>query len=280
MSDKALRYYKKVEDYHRLAEESHANEMFSPDLLLRFIDRSSHVLDVAGGTGFNAEMLNIPASSYVCLDISERGLRLAREKGRGAVIQADAGTIPIRDNSVDAVLCSWSFEHFSNPGCVLEEMVRVVRPYGSILIWSPNWDNIFRKDFPQFAHKSRAFVAKVRWKIFLKMLKNEFVHFRYAPFTSEDVAAFVHPDRFISNDTDAVHCVLCQETVKFFQSKRMNILHISDFSEMTSHVRNSPFIRMSRAFLKPWLPILRHTLLLRWFVMRFPIIVEKGAVGK
>lgn len=271
---RSIQYYKNIEDYHCIAEESHANQMFSADLLFRHTAFSGRVLDVAGGTGFNAEFLRIPRDRYICVDLSLRGLEIARDKMRGFTIQADVARLPIRSNSIDDALCSWSLEHFPNPEEILEEMIRVVRPGGKIIIWGPNWDNIFRKDFPQFVHKPRAFVGKIRWKIFLKMIRNEFLPFRYHPFISEDVVAFVDP-HYIAYDSDATHCVLCQETYKFFKMKGCRIVFMADFADMQSYLRNELFIRTVRRILKPLLPILRRVPLFRWFVIRFPIVVEK-----
>jgi ubiquinone/menaquinone biosynthesis C-methylase UbiE len=269
-----LEYYKRIEDYHRIAEESHAHQIFPADLVLRHALLSGLVLDVAGGTGFNAEFLKISPESYICLDLSLRGLEIAREKNRGFVVQADAARLPICSSSVDNVVCSWSLEHFSNPKEILEEMIRVLRPGGKIAIWGPNWDNVFRKDFPQFAHKSDVFVTKVRWKIFFKIVRNEILPFRYRPLTTEDVVAFVDPS-YVAYDSDAMHCVLCQETYKFFRLNRCKVAFMADLGDMQSHLRNDIFIRILRRLLKPILPVLRRVPLVRWFVIRFPMVVEK-----
>jgi ubiquinone/menaquinone biosynthesis C-methylase UbiE len=274
MNRSSIEYYKIVQDYHRLAEESHGNQMFGADLILQHAALSGFVLDVAGGTGFNAEFLKIPPDRYICTDLSLHGLRIAMEKGRGHAVQADVAHLPVHDSAVDSVLCSWSLEHFPDPEDILREMIRVVRPEGKIIIWGPNWDNIFRKDFPQFVHKSDSFVAKVRWKIFFKMIRNEFLPFRYRPFTTEEVVAFVDPN-YVSCDSDATHCVLCQETYKFFRTSSCRVLFTADFSDMRSHLRNDFFTRKVRRILKPLLPILRYVPLLRWFVIRFPIVIQK-----
>jgi SAM-dependent methyltransferase len=271
---RAVNYYKQVEEYHHIAEESHANVMVGPELLLQYVDTSGLILDVAGGTGFNAELLKIEPRNYICIDLSPIGLAMVREKRRGSAIQADVSRLPLRDNIVDVVLCSWSLEHFPNPEVILQEMVRVVQPGGRIVIWGPNWDNIFRKDFPQFAHKSGAFVAGVRWKIFLKMIRNEFFPFRYKPFTTGDVVAFVDSN-YVACDSDATHCVLCQETYKFFRERGCRVLFMADFADMQSYLRNDLFIRAVRWILKLLLPVLRCVPLLRWFIIRFPIVAEK-----
>jgi ubiquinone/menaquinone biosynthesis C-methylase UbiE len=272
----AVDYYRSITGYHQLAEKSHEDLMVGPELLLRHIRTDGVVLDIAGGTGYNAQLLGIRPSEYFCVDLSLHGLTMVREKKRGSAIQADVTRLPIRNDAVHAVLCSWSLEHFVNPQGILEEMIRIVRPGGQIAIWGPSWDNIFRKDFPQFVHKSKWYAKKIRWKIFFKMLRNEFLPFRYNPFVTTDIAAFAEPERYMSLDTDAAHCVLCQETVKFFRQKGLVVVHVSDFSEMLRHVKNDTLIRAVRKILRPFLPVLRKLPLLRWFVMRFPVIVQKA----
>jgi len=270
---KSRSYYTTVERYHDLAEASHANQMFDAGLIAPFI-ADGMVLDVAAGSGFNAQLFSIPPDHYVATDFSHIGLMHVVEKGRGVGVVADAGLLSFRDASFESLLCSWSLEHCEDPETVLEEMLRVMKPGGRIIIWGPNWDNIFRRDFPQLSHRSVLARETVRWRIFLKMLRNEFLPFRYSPYITDDVAAFADPDRYVAHDYDAVHCVLCQETVKWFQQHGGKIVFLGDFADMTSYVHNSGFIRMARFVLKPLLPILRRIPLFRWFVIRFPLVVE------
>jgi len=270
------RYYRNICGYHELVEEkSYESYVVPPELLLRFIRRHGLIVDIAGGSGINAQILGLDSSEYACVDISFHGLGIVAEKRRGMPVQADVGELPIRNDSVDVVLCSWSLEHITNPALVLDEMIRIVKPGGRIIIWGPNWDNIFRKDFPQFVHKDKKYVRRMRAEIFIRMVKNEFFGFRYHPYINTEVAALANPVRYISGDTDAVHCVLCQETVGFFKSRELRVLHLSDFSELTKHIRNDMFTRIARRVLAPLLPVLSVIPLVRWFVLRFPVVVEK-----
>ena len=107
------------------------------------------------------------------------------------------------------------------------------------------------------------------------MIRNEFLPFRYKPFVSLDVAALTFPEKYVAWDSDAVHCVLCQETFKWFKKNGCKIIHISDFAEVLSTIRIDWLTRLARQILKPLLPVLRHVPLLRWFVVRFPIVAEK-----
>jgi SAM-dependent methyltransferase len=253
--------------------------MVGADLLFRYVDFHGLYVDVAGGTGYNAQLLHIPAEKYICVDASLVGLTIAKEKGRGSVAVMDVSKLGIQSNVADTVLCSFSIEHFSEPEAALNEMLRIVKRGGRIVIWSPNWDNIFRINFPQFAHRPKSLAEGVRWKIFFKMMWNEFLPFRYRPYVNFDVAALAQPDKYVAWDSDAVHCVLCQETYKWFKENGCEIIHLSDFAEVPSSIRNDIITRAARRMLKPLLPLLRHAPLIRWFVTRFPIVVQKPLAG-
>lgn len=273
---KSRRYYTTVEKYHDLAEASHADQMFDKSLIAPFMNNGL-VLDVGAGTGFSSELFEISPDRYIAFDFSQIGLSQVIRKERGSAVVGDAALLSFRDCRFDSVLCSWALEHFENPHGVLDEMLRVVKIGGRIIIWGPNWDNIFRKDFPQFSHKGNAYLWKIRLLIFLRMIRNEFLPFHYHPYVNTDVAAFAKPDSNISGDTDAVHCVLCQETVKFFARRSARVLCISDFSQMTKHLYNDPLVRVARRAIRPLLPVLRRVPLLRWFVLRFPLVLERTA---
>ena len=249
--------------------------MVPAGLIRPHVSADGLVVDIGGGTGFNAEFLCVPSSRYVSADLSVLGLAQVLEKKRGSGVICDVASLPFRDGTFSTVLSSWAIEHFEEPKKVLDEMVRVIGWGGKIIIWGPNWDNIFRKDFPQFVHKPWWKVELIRWQIFFRMIRNEFFPFRFQPYVNTDVAALQYPDKYLAYDTDATHCVLCQEIYKFFVQKRLRVVYLSDFSEMSLYLRNSLYIRTIRGFLKPFLPILRTLPLIRWFVFRFPIVVEK-----
>lgn len=273
--EKILEYYKTIGKYHILAEQSHCDQIINTQLIQKFINTPDWILDIAGGTGYNAELLKISSTRYICIDLSISGLEIVSQKKRGYAVQAEASNLPLHDSSVDVVLCSWSLEHFIQPESVFEEMIRVLRPGGIIAIWGPAWDNVISCSFPQFAHKTKTEVRRIRWFLLKKIVENEFLPFRYNPFITHDVAAIKSPEKYICDDTDAVHCTLCQETIKYFKQKHFQILYVSDFSEWTRHIHNNFLNNTIRCILKPLLPLLRHVPILRWFVLRFPIIIKK-----
>jgi len=76
------------------------------------------------------------------VDLSLEMARVAREAlGTSAqVIVGDAEALPFRDAAFDIVACVDSFLHYPNPGEVLAEIARVMKPRGRVILadpWAP-----------------------------------------------------------------------------------------------------------------------------------------------
>jgi ubiquinone/menaquinone biosynthesis C-methylase UbiE len=107
---------------------------------------------IAAATPANAEVLEIaPGPGFLAIEMARRGLRvraidisktfvdLARRNARieGVEIevqQGNASALPIKDGSVDFVVCRAAFKNFSEPVKALAEMKRVLRPGGTALL--------------------------------------------------------------------------------------------------------------------------------------------------
>ncbi|GIW80456.1 MAG: S-adenosylmethionine-dependent methyltransferase [Gemmatales bacterium] len=99
------------------------------------------VLDIGCGSGRFATRLleSAPERRIIGLDLSEAMLRGARWRsdesdGRIHVVQGDSEHLPFPDNYFDLVTCNHSFHHFPNQKRVIEEMYRVLRPGGRLMI--------------------------------------------------------------------------------------------------------------------------------------------------
>lgn len=103
---------------------------------------AARVLDCGIGTGALSQALGRVAPMPFELhgvDIAPGMLRQAERNLGGSGISgrllcADARALPFADNSFDMVMSAHMLEHFADPGQALAEMVRVVRPGGTILI--------------------------------------------------------------------------------------------------------------------------------------------------
>lgn len=57
--------------------------------------------------------------------------------GRTRFVAADAARLPLRDAGLDAVTANDAVEHFGDPGAVLAELARVLRPGGRMFVTFP-----------------------------------------------------------------------------------------------------------------------------------------------
>ncbi len=76
----------------------------------------------------------------IALELSSASLNAAKG-GREAALRAVAGNaleLPLRDRSIDAVIAFEVIEHLPNVARALEEMLRVLRRPGHIIIGLPN----------------------------------------------------------------------------------------------------------------------------------------------
>ena len=97
----------------------------------------SRVLDVGIGDGFLAEWLH--TQELWGIDISAKRCRRARERLPGAhILVGDVQALSFSDNAFDVVICADALEHMDRPEKAISEMMRVVRPGGSVIVSVPN----------------------------------------------------------------------------------------------------------------------------------------------
>lgn len=94
------------------------------------------VLDLACGSAPTRAVL--PASAeWLGVDTSAGELGYAAEAGRGPVVRAAAGALPLVDDKVAGVIAAMCLPVVSPLGAVLDEVVRVTRPGGVITALVP-----------------------------------------------------------------------------------------------------------------------------------------------
>jgi len=90
------------------------------------------VLDLASGTGDFSQIVlsSCPRARSIAVDLTDRMLHIARERGVREIACADAGALPFADNSFDAVLVGYGLRNFPNLERAIREIERVTRPGG------------------------------------------------------------------------------------------------------------------------------------------------------
>ncbi|MFB6123535.1 MAG: class I SAM-dependent methyltransferase [Haloferacaceae archaeon] len=99
---------------------------------LALADRNvERVVDLGGGTGRAVRALDVERPLVV--DVSEGMLRRAAGHGIAAV-RADAGTLPLRDGAVDAVVVVDALHHVPDRRAALAEASRVLADGGVLVV--------------------------------------------------------------------------------------------------------------------------------------------------
>jgi demethylmenaquinone methyltransferase / 2-methoxy-6-polyprenyl-1,4-benzoquinol methylase len=93
------------------------------------------ILDLAAGTGdFSALATQCrPGTRAVAVDLTERMLRLAGERGIRHKVCADAARLPFADGCFDCVFVGYGLRNFGNLRAALAEIERVTRPGGLLV---------------------------------------------------------------------------------------------------------------------------------------------------
>jgi ArsR family transcriptional regulator len=104
------------------------------------IAEGSEIADVGTGTGFVAAGLAPRVKRVIGIDNSSSMLRVARGNldslgvSNAELLIGDLAGLPLADNSVDAAFANMVLHHAVDPAAMLEEMARIVRPGGTIVI--------------------------------------------------------------------------------------------------------------------------------------------------
>ncbi|WP_435008088.1 class I SAM-dependent methyltransferase [Tundrisphaera lichenicola] len=111
--------------------------------LAELLPSTGRILEVGCGTGGLLAAAARRGLTIEGTDIALRWLVVARRRlddlGLSApLMAASAEQLPYPDRSFDAVVADSLVEHLGDPAAAFREWARVLRPGGSILIWSPN----------------------------------------------------------------------------------------------------------------------------------------------
>lgn len=216
LKNKLYKFWDESAAYYEIAENAHIDIEAERKEVFSVVKNGASILDIACGSGLNRK--NLPEDVFYCgIDLSFAGLSAARKsRVSGSFIKANVENLPLPDGSFDYVISTNAVEHFIEPRLVFDEMWRVCKKGGCIVLTFPNYgDYIFRYP-PSVSYMMRSPVYRIKYmtKQFcrqtLRML-NE----RSFSFAKIDAV----PDVFInpySPDTDIIYLASGREVRNYF----------------------------------------------------------------
>ena len=102
------------------------------------------LLDVGGGTGRVSLLFKEKVKNVIIADSSVNMLKEAHEKGL-SILNSNSERLPFSDESVHRVIMVDAFHHVKNQKDTLNEMWRVLKKDGFIIIEEPDINNFYVK---------------------------------------------------------------------------------------------------------------------------------------
>ncbi len=139
MTSEAAAYFEQVAHQWDAVRAGYFTEALRDAALARVaLTPQTVVADVGAGTGFMSAGLAPRVGQVHAIDGSEAMLAVARENLSAfqnvVYHQADGGSLPLPDQSVDAVFANMYLHHCTDPLGAIREMVRILRPGGRLVI--------------------------------------------------------------------------------------------------------------------------------------------------
>ncbi len=123
---------------------------------------AGRALDLGCGTGVMLDRLGTRYPRVVGLDLSQEmlegyDLSALRPGLTVALLRGDMAALPLRDASVDAVVCRSALHHMGDEAGVLAEIARVLKPDGRLALGEPANDNLLTRAARAFVRRRRSY---------------------------------------------------------------------------------------------------------------------------
>lgn len=133
------RYYDQITREHRIGEMKEQAREIS-----EHIKDGDSVLEIAPGAGYlSIELAKLGNYTITGMDISKDLVEICTKNAKEAGVQVDfrqgnVSEMPFRAEMFNCIVCVLAFKNFKNPMKALEEMYRVLKPGGMVLIMDLN----------------------------------------------------------------------------------------------------------------------------------------------
>ncbi|HEY7968033.1 MAG TPA: class I SAM-dependent methyltransferase [Solirubrobacteraceae bacterium] len=122
------------------------------------LDGDAQILDAGCGSGRN--MVDLARlGSVTGVEISDASVERARLRDVGEVLQCSLTELPVADDSFDVAVCLDVIEHIEDEHGALGEMLRVVRPGGSLVVTVPAYQWLW-SDHDVINHHFRRYTSR------------------------------------------------------------------------------------------------------------------------
>lgn len=133
------------------------------------------VLDVASGEGYGSMLLAEVADHVTGVDISDETVCFSREKYRRDNLvyqQGSATALPFAADSFDVVVSYETIEHLTEQDAMMDELARVLRPTGLLIISSPD-----KREYTEIPdHPNEYHIKELYREEFEALLRARFPH--------------------------------------------------------------------------------------------------------
>ncbi len=101
--------------------------------------RGKKVVDLPAGEGQSASLLRDAGAEVYAYDLFPEGFKADGVECHKADLMSD---VPIADGFADMVLCQEGIEHLPNQYLALQQLSRILRPGGRLILTTPNYSNM------------------------------------------------------------------------------------------------------------------------------------------
>ena len=224
----AMAAFYKSSDGYAHQQASHTSAYFGR--LLGVIDAvltqpNIYVLEIGAGSAaaMRAFLARRTDARAVAMELSPASIRAASQGGPASLraIAGNALQIPFRDRSLDAVVAFEVLEHLPDVALALEEMLRVVRRPGHIIIGLPNHASLWTPLEDRLRRRDRRAFGIVRGRGAWRWLKRNAALAWRKRFSKHAEFLYREPILHVAagGDADAVYYAAPIDLLRFFRRR-------------------------------------------------------------